>query len=246
MVENDEPNSVVLDIVDRLGLFAGSHGTDVSHEQVTLESPIREMTGRPQPATASQTIGQPLPAPAPPDGPSPQRPQPPETIDGFAAAYSHAMGGPPPGRAPSMPSASAPPLDALPTSTPQHFSTASSDADTLEDVKLTLNKYIEHTDKNVDTIKKRTERNRNSITEVENTTNDLLAGYHKHDKEIEDLSALIKTKNETIQQFDRRLKLVEAMFRQACARAGQREVHDSTPRVAQAKLLKEFDSCSDR
>ena len=106
------PRSVVRDIVGSFGLFVGDHGANVEHATVTVDSPIPQM-------------------PRPPAGASPQRPQPaqpnaaPDTLDGYAAAFSLQMAGPQmalpapaqparaaasPTTALTMPQASAPPL----------------------------------------------------------------------------------------------------------------------------------------
>ena len=167
-------------IVDNLGLFARDHGTNVTHDNVVLDSPIRPWPlGSPSPPAqpsphrpqasappASETQPAPTtarpsaegqPRPAAPTADARQATQVPDPINGYAAAFSQQMAGPPvplplpqPAPAsttanPTMPKASAPPLSNTNEETPQqHVIASRTDSGrlsrTLNDVAETLEK----------------------------------------------------------------------------------------------------------
>ena len=111
-------------------------------------------------------VPQRLPEPAPPDSPSPQRPrqaQPSrsptadpaqatrvaDSIDGYAARFSHMMGGPPPRPRPAAPAA--PPAASSPGE-PTHHSISSDHEYELNNVGDTLTNFIEHANDTIEIV----------------------------------------------------------------------------------------------
>ena len=201
--------SVVRDLVNTLGLFAGQHGTNVEHATVTVDSPIPHL-------------------PVPPPLPSPERPRPapvPDSINGYAAAFSREMAGPPrplpqpaPATTAGIPEASAPPLasnsnDATPV---EHLIASDSgrQSPSINDVAYKLESFIDHTNDAMQTLSERSHRLKQDVTENQATMQAVVATHHSHDAQLKRLQSHANIQGEKVTSLSLRLAELEALLRQ--------------------------------